>query len=149
MSRHRMIWVGLALVAIAAGTSHAAITAAQKCMLAKQKASAKLVSDNLKCSAKGVKKGVYDPECIPKAEAKFAAAFVKAEANGECLDTGSAALVKDGLNTFVYFVQSATAQGYCGSITFPVCGGSCSLGSTCQTIYSGGFPLGCQCVSYL
>ncbi len=141
------MWACLVLVAVAAGSAYP-MTAAQKCSLAKQKAAAKFVSDRLKCNASAVKKGVgLDPECLTKAGTKFDDAFTKAEADGQCVEPGSATLVRNGASDFVSFVQSATSQPPCGFTSgFLTCGGSCPLETYCRGIDGGlGIPIACQC----
>jgi hypothetical protein len=97
--------VALALVSLAvaaAAVAEAGPTPAQKCTGSKLKATGKKAAAKLKCHEKAVKKGVAaDPDCLAKAEEKFADAFAKAEAKGGCLTTGDAGSVEGLVDTFV------------------------------------------------
>jgi hypothetical protein len=97
--------VALALVSLAvaaASVAEAGPTPAQKCTGSKLKATGKKAAAKLKCHEKAVKKGVAaDPDCLAKAEEKFADAFAKAEAKGGCLTTGDAGSVEGLVDTFV------------------------------------------------
>jgi hypothetical protein len=68
---------------------------AHKCAATKRKATGKKADAKLKCQAKPLPKGgSVDPECLSKAEAKFAAAFTKADGKGGCTVTNDAAALE-------------------------------------------------------
>ncbi len=80
----------LAAAPLAFTTSAHAGTVLQKCASAKQKAVAKKEAAKLGCYSKAAGKAIaVDPACLMKAEAAFAAAFSKADANGVCEGTES------------------------------------------------------------
>lgn len=83
------------LCAITAVPVDAATDLGVACAVAKQKAAAKMLSDEVKCHGTALKKGVaVDPACLMKAETKFDASFVKAEAKGGCVTTSDATTIK-------------------------------------------------------
>lgn len=97
-----MLWVGAAN----------AITPAQKCSFAKQKATAKKAAAKLACYAKASKKAVaVDAVCLGKAEEKFATAFSKAEAAGGCESEGDANSIEAYVDTAVAAIVAATPGG--------------------------------------
>ena len=79
------------ILLVAAGASPArAISPTAKCLTAKHKAAARKVKNKLTCDAKARSRGVpVDPNCLARAEAKFAASFTKANARGVCPGTTS------------------------------------------------------------
>jgi hypothetical protein len=83
------------LCALTVGPADAATDPGVACAVAKQKAAAKMLSDEVKCHGTALKKGAaVDPACLMKAEAKFDASFVKAEAKGGCVTMSDAATIK-------------------------------------------------------
>jgi hypothetical protein len=61
------------------------------CLAGKLKAAGKKLTRKAGCSAKAVTKGVpVDPACLSAAEVKFDASMTKAEAKGDCAQTGDA-----------------------------------------------------------
>src|SRR5581483_2842908 len=95
MTIRRAVLVFVVMVA-AVGEARAADTRA--CDAAKQKAAGKKVAAKMACWANAARKGVaVDAACLARAEAKFAAAFAKAEAHGACAAVGNAAPVAERL----------------------------------------------------
>jgi hypothetical protein len=95
--------LALSLVAlVAAPVAQAETTPAQKCAAAKLRAATHKVNAELRCQKKALNKAVpVDPECLAKAQAKFEAAFAKAEAKGGCKTEGDAAAVQESAELFV------------------------------------------------
>src|SRR5262245_42748504 len=78
----------------------AAVPGAQKCAAAKLKAAGKKAYGKIKCHQKAITKSVaVDSECLTKAETKFLADIVKADAAGTC--SGTAADLEDQVDAFV------------------------------------------------
>jgi hypothetical protein len=78
------------------------------CAKKKLGATAKKVSDKLKCFATAAGKAVpVDTACLAKAEATFVNAFAKAEAKGGCPTTSDAASVESLVDDCVNAVQTA------------------------------------------
>ncbi len=78
------------------------------CAKKKLGATAKKVSDKLKCFATAAGKAVLvDTACLAKAEATFVNAFAKAEAKGGCPTTSDAASVESLVDDCVNAVQTA------------------------------------------
>ena len=72
---------------------------ANKCVAAKINASAKRFAAVAKCRAQAaLTRTAVDPACLAKAEAKFLAAFAKAESQGACAVTGDAATIGDAVS---------------------------------------------------
>jgi cysteine-rich repeat protein len=77
-------------------------SAARKCAAAKLKATGKKADAKLKCEAKPLPKGgSVDPECLDKAEGKFAAAFGKAEDKGGCTTIGDAGTLEQRVDELI------------------------------------------------
>jgi hypothetical protein len=75
---------------------------ASRCAAAKLKATGKKAKTKLGCHAKAAKQGgAADPACLGKAEARFTAAFAKAEARPPCLTSGDAGAVEDSVDGLV------------------------------------------------
>jgi mono/diheme cytochrome c family protein len=92
----------LVFTAGAAGLAQAASTPAQKCAATKLKATTRRVAAELKCHRKALVAGrEVDPLCLAKAQARFDAAFAKAEARGGCDSVGETADVEAALDQFV------------------------------------------------
>jgi hypothetical protein len=76
-------------------------TDANRCAAAKLKATGKKSLTKLGCHAQAAKRGgTVEPACLAKIEARFVAAFAKAESKPPCLTSGDAAAVEatvDGL----------------------------------------------------
>jgi hypothetical protein len=82
------------VLAFAVATPALAAEPAGTCAASKFKAAAKRASDKAKCHATALKKGEpVNPECLTKAETRFAAAFTKAESKGGCETTNDAAAI--------------------------------------------------------
>ena len=93
--------VAIVLVAVWA-TSASAVTPTDKCLAAKHKAAARKLKTKLTCDAKARARSVpVDPNCLARAEAKFAASFTRADAKGICLGTttGVEAVIDDCVAT--------------------------------------------------
>ena len=76
-------------------STKAATDPAVACAVAKQKAAAKNISDEVKCNGTALKKGeAVDPACLTKADDKLDSSFGKAEDKGGCLLEGDAAAAK-------------------------------------------------------
>src|SRR5437867_4444366 len=87
--------IGVAVLVLGGAGVRAATDPAAKCSSTKRKASGKKAAGKLKCHAKALTKGVgVDPFCLGKEEAKFSAAFEKAEGKGGCFTLGDAAAVE-------------------------------------------------------
>lgn len=77
-------------------------TSAQRCTAAKLKATAKKQFAKVGCHEKALLKNLpVDPECLAKAEGKFALAFARAEAKGGCITTADAAAIEERVDEFV------------------------------------------------
>src|SRR6185369_12935588 len=136
-------------------------TTASRCAATKLKAAGKKAKTKLGCNAKAMRTGVaLDPQCLAKAETRFASTFSSAEAQAQCLTTNDA----DGIESQVDDVVSqlvAALPSNTTTTTVPgaVCGngvveGSEQCDTNPQTICiasgrSGCFPSGnaneCRC----
>jgi hypothetical protein len=146
-------------------------TSANRCAASKLKATGKKVKTKLRCWAKATGKGVtVDPQCLTKAETRFASAFSSADAHGPCLTTGDAGGIESQVDDLVNDVVAALPSGTATTTTTttsststtavaPTCGNGvvegseqCDGGSVpiCATSgRSGCFPAGgpdeCKC----
>lgn len=119
-------------VVFGATAAHAAATPAQKCAAAKLKAAGSRAAGKLNCHAKAALKGSsVDAECLAKADAKFAAAFTKAEAGGGCIVNGDAASTGGQVDGMVSDVVAATP-----SASYPL---------TCFDAMQNGLETGVDC----
>jgi hypothetical protein len=84
----RPVFLVATLVTLIAAPTHAKLTPAQKCAVAKEKATAAKTVAEIKCHRKTKLAAPADPACLQKAEDKFAKAFAKADAAGTCQVTG-------------------------------------------------------------
>jgi hypothetical protein len=114
-----------------------------KCAAAKLNAAAKKMTAKLKCHAKAAAKlATVDQECLDKAEAKFVAAFTKAEAKGGCVTNGDAASVEQKIDECVTDLAAMLPPALppCAGTAAPTCGGACPEGQACteQTFFGGG-----------
>ena len=120
----------------------AAATPADTCAAAKLTAASKKAVAKLACWGKAVKMSVpVDDACLAKADQRFTAAFVAAEAKGRCRTTGDAAAVEAHVDAIVMGLvvdepgDCVAAGDSCGST--PCCVGLVCApstgGSTCQT----------------
>src|SRR6185369_8476563 len=83
-------------------------TAANRCAGSKLKATGKKAKAKLGCHATATRKGVaVDPQCLAKAEARFASTFSATEAHGPCLTTGDAGAIESGVDDLVNDVVAA------------------------------------------
>lgn len=91
-----VLWVVLAFLFVASVQGPAAaITPAESCAIAKQKAAVKAFRDKLDCYHRALKKGApVDETCLTRADARLAGSFAKAEAGGGCQTTGDAAAIE-------------------------------------------------------
>jgi len=118
-----------------------AVTPAEKCVLAKQKAATKKATAKLKCWGKAIiaRAASVDPICLTTAETRFEAAISKAEATGACLLTGQAAAIESAVDTFVDSMVALTPS-LCGpgSGGFRFAGTCWYLGQgSCDSVCSG------------
>jgi hypothetical protein len=99
----------LALVAAVAGRAGAAATTpGEKCAVAKMKAAAKKTTARIACHTAAVTKHQpVDQACLMKAEARFVAAFVKAEARGGCITVDDSIRVENLTDQYVSSVYGA------------------------------------------
>jgi hypothetical protein len=111
-------------------------TTANRCAATKLKAAGKKAKTKVGCHAKATRKGVaVDPQCLAKAEARFASGFSSAEAHGPCLTTDDAAgiesRVDDLMSQLVAALPSSTTTT---TVPVPVCGNGVVEGSEqCDT----------------
>lgn len=106
------------LLALAPVVSAAGTPPAVKCQVAKVKAAGAKATAKLACHAKAIGKGVaVDSECLAKAEARFLAAFAKAEAPGACPTSGDATAVEALVDGFVGDVLGAVGPSTTTTIT--------------------------------
>ena len=101
-----MAFVLLAARALLSADVYASSTPNAVCATAKLKAAAQKMAAKLKCQTSAIKGArAVDVACLLKAEQKFAAAFVKAEAKGGCVMSGDADVVEShvdgGVSTLV------------------------------------------------
>lgn len=89
--------IAILILVAEAYVAHASATPAQKCAAAKLKATGKRAQCDFTCAAKAAGMGLpaTDPACLSTCDAKFAAAFTKADLHGPC--SGDAAVL--GLRT--------------------------------------------------
>ena len=99
-------FVLLAAWALLSGVAYASTPPVAVCAAAKLKAAAQKTAAKLKCQTSAIKgASAVDLACLLKAEQKFTAAFVKAEAKGGCFMSGDADVVEShvdgGVSTLV------------------------------------------------
>jgi hypothetical protein len=98
------------------------------CAAAKVKAAMNEAKGELGCWGKAIGKAVaVDPECLQKAEDKYAKAFDKAEAKGPCTSKSADAiqtLVETFTSNVVQAVQCFASGSICGGSS-QCCSGSC------------------------
>jgi len=101
------IVVAVALLPVA---SHGSATPAQKCAVAKNKATAKKILAKLKCWQKAIGKGLpaADSLCLSSAEAKFHTAVTKAESSNACVVMGDESTLEDAVDACVESIVSLT-----------------------------------------
>ena len=88
MIRTNIMAVGAALLIAAAGSSALAASPTARCVGSKQKATGAKIMGKLTCYAKAKARNLaVDGGCLAKAEAKFTAAVVSADAKGACVGT--------------------------------------------------------------
>ena len=136
----------LALVALAVllvGAPSGAAPDARLCAIRKLEAASRKSAARLTCYERAIAAGApVDPLCLAKADAKFAAAFVRAEARGGCVTTGDVGSVETTVDTCVANLVSAlpasttttvtttsTSSTLSTTTTYPPCG---ALGNTCD-----------------
>jgi hypothetical protein len=99
------------------------VSDANRCAAAKLKATGKKSKTKLGCHAKAVKQGgTVDPACLSKAEARFVAAFAKAEARPPCLTTGDSVEVEDLVDDLVDGAVAGSPTTTTSTTLGPVCG---------------------------
>ena len=109
MLTHCWTRISVALLCVLTGTALGA-TPAQKCAATKTKAAGAKVYAKATCYQKALAKGsTIDSTCLTKAEQKFVAAFVGAEAKGGCAVTGDSAAVEALVDTCVASLTGAIA----------------------------------------
>lgn len=110
-SRHRRVGLLAAFLLLHAGVASAAVDPVARCLAAKMKAASKKATDKSKCHQKALVKSLpVDPECLTKAEDKFAAAVTKADAAVGC--PGTAANLEDRVDFCVdSFVNTLICPG--------------------------------------
>jgi len=85
-----------------------AVSPARKCAAAKAKATAAKASAKVACYRTAITKNVdVDPDCLAKAEAKFAKAFATLEAKGGCATSNDAGDLEATVDAFVDDVVTA------------------------------------------
>jgi hypothetical protein len=103
--------------------------AANRCVGTKLQASGKKAKTKLGCHAKATRKGLaVDPQCLAKAEARFAGTFSSAEAHGPCLTTGDAGAIESGIDDLVNDVVAALPSGGGTTTTTTLGGPACGNG---------------------
>lgn len=117
---------------------------ANRCAGIKLKATGKKAKTKLGCHAKATRKGVaVDPQCLAKAEARFASTFSSAEAHGPCLTTGDAGGIESGVDDLVNDVVASLASGSGTTCGNGVVEGSEQCDTTPQGICIAGGRSGC------
>jgi hypothetical protein len=150
-------WTALAALAgllLTTGMGGAA-TSADKCAAAKLAAASRKATRQLACYAAALKRGTaVDPACLARADARFATAFARAEAKGECPIPGDAASVEGDVDACVVQLVSDTPPECAGALedcsAIPCCparGLACQGGVCCGASGAGcgvGFPPCCS-----
>src|SRR4029453_10104087 len=97
---------------------------ANRCAAAKLKATGKKAKTKIGCHAKATARGVtVDAACLAMAEARFVAAFAKAESRPPCLTSGDAASVESLVDTlFADAVAALPSPPTTTTTAPPVCG---------------------------
>ena len=105
------ILIGLALAAsMIPSVVLAGVPGPRKCAAAKIKAAGKKAYAKAKCHQKAITKGiVVDPECLTKAELKFAGDIAKADVVGTC--SGTADELEAQVETFIAALATAIQPG--------------------------------------
>ena len=100
-----------------------------RCTARKYRATGRKVRGLAKCHSTALGLGVaVDPACVTRVEARFDAAFTRADADGGC--AGAAATVEDRVEAVVaVLVDSATTP--CEATLFPLCDGVCGDAGVC------------------
>lgn len=103
------------LVAAGVNPALAGGTPAERCRAAKQTAAGKKVASKMNCYAKAqARNTTVDSGCTGKADAKFAAAVAKADAQGPCPTTAPEALIESLADICVSeFVAANPSSGKC------------------------------------
>jgi hypothetical protein len=136
-----------------------------RCEAVKWRAAGKKAKGKLLCHAKALLRAApVDPDCLIKVEAKFAAAFVKADAAGPCAGTSAAveAVVDAGVGDVAAALGSGTnvcpacctstrlrftttlGSGSCGRAAPGVCIGPSDPGIQCSSDFDCSFPDVCR-----
>jgi len=92
------------------GVAHAALTAEQKCAVAKGKAAGKMTSAELKCRAHAFATGgaSADPACLSAVETRYNKAIASADAKGGCKVTGDASAIDGAVKSCVDAIVALT-----------------------------------------
>jgi hypothetical protein len=92
----------VAAVALALGAGPGWAQVPSKCLSGKLKGAGAAAAGQVACESKAAAKGVApDPECLAKAQAKLQKAFVKAEGQDDCIETGDATVAQEVVDDFV------------------------------------------------
>jgi hypothetical protein len=154
----------VAIVLLLIGTTASAGDPAVTCKATKMARAGAYNSCLLKTAAKALRYG--GTADTAKCDAKFAAAWTKAEANGggACPTTGDGTTIRDQVQADVADIIAAlmpsttttttttattTTTGTtipCGGATYPGCGGSCPPGLSCWANTSAGPTVACICL---
>jgi hypothetical protein len=85
-----------------ASTAHATLAPALRCQVTKLRAAARTVQNALGCQWRALLAAApVDPACLAAAHARFARAFARADARGECPTPGDTGIVRAVLDAFV------------------------------------------------
>ncbi len=137
----RLVFAALALVL--AGAPASATPDARLCAIRKLKAASRKSAAELVCFEQAIASGApLDPSCLAKADARFTAAFARAEARGGCVITGDAGSVETTVDACVENLVSvvpasttttvtttSSSSTLATTTTFPQCG---ALGNSCD-----------------
>src|SRR4029450_8317673 len=119
----------------------AAVPGAQKCAAAKLKAAGKKAYGKIKCHQKAISKTVaVDSECLTKAETKFQADILKADAAGTC--SGTAAGLEDQVDALLRALVASIQAGPTTTMPPTTSTTTTSTTSTSSTTVAPG-PVGC------
>ena len=89
---------------------------ANRCAVCKKKAVAAKTAAKLRCHAKALSHATpVDPGCLVKAEAKFAAAWSKCEAQVLCFTSGDEAALEAKVDAYVADTETALTDPLCGN----------------------------------
>lgn len=136
----------LGMVSVLVSPASSATDPVLACRAAKVKAVAKLYASRAKCEATAIVQATtVDAECLAKADEKFAAAIVKADADGACEGVASTLAADtsaciDALVDDVSPVPCASTSQSCVVSGVP----ACCAGLTCVNTETGPTGFTCQ-----